>query len=258
MSSLLRAAASTPSRRFGASAMVFAAILLAFVASERGASRGGTADLPSRDAAQDKFHHRMSRRAPGGQSFAGADAAIPIEKFASFNKPAVLDVGRSTAVKVVLSGAVLTDTASVFRNLSGDVETTGKITLGAFVTAKLTAPKDMLEITATDTSLRKVEKGKDVTFVWYVKPLRTGSIPIDLAVFSQDQAAAGAPVQMSEVMHQDWTAEAHGIAGILYWIKELEPIRVAIWTVFGGIGSLLTFFGLDRLWEKKVEARQSA
>ena len=256
MSSLVRSNPITPTRRLFVSALVFAVLLLAFAASEFRAPRSGTADLPSK-APGKKHLYRAGRPSAENHSFARAEV-VPVEKLVSFNKPAVLDVGRSTTVQAVLSAKLLTDPANVFRNLSGEIETTGPVTLGAFVTAKLTAPPSMLEITSTDTSLRKVEKDKDVVFVWYVRPLRTGSIPIDLAVVTQDQASADAPVQMSEVMHQDWRAKARGVDGLLYWIKELEPIRVALWTLISGIGSLLTFFGLTWVRDKKTVSRQPA
>jgi hypothetical protein len=181
---------------------------------------------------------------------------VDIAKYVAFNKPATLYVDEPSTVQAILSSKTLTVGAlkDAFSALPGDVKQSAAITVGAYISAKLTAPVSMLDITAEDANLRKVDGNKDITFVWYVKPLRTGMIPIDLAIYSQDKPEAGSPVERSKVMQENWTAEAHGLSGLLYWINAAEPVRVEIWTLAGGLASVLTFFGLTKFGAAKPTA----
>ena len=187
-----------------------------------------------------------------------ADTPVRLEiKIAYFNKPDVLYVDEPAEIKLIVNTDDLTlnQLRAEFDNLTGTVaRKTAKV--GAFLTAKLTAPSSMLEIKQVDERIQAVPKIGRMIFAWYIKALRIGNIPIRLDLFSQEKLGNDQAVSPVEVLRENWTADARGLNWLTYRLTEIEPVRAALWTFLAGIGSFLTFVGAKR-WLGKAQQSKS-
>lgn len=175
-----------------------------------------------------------------------------------FNKPEVLYYEEPEEIKLVVEAKKLNETEIElkFDDLNGKViRKTANI--GAFVTASLSAPRSLIEITARDDRVQKVGGNEELIFAWFVTPLKIGNIPIRLDLTSQDNASKDAPVNTVQVMQEKWTANARGMSWVKYQIVEFQPIGVAICGVGAAVASALGFFGL-RLFGDKTKSDTGA
>jgi hypothetical protein len=200
-------------------------------------------------------HHAMHKDSPVGD----AASLNTLEKAAYFNKPESLYVYESAEVKLVIDSKIRTsaELASIFANLQGD-QIYKPVKVGAFLTAKLSAPPDMLEITPVDARMEKVTADGDLDFSWFVKPLQVGQIQVRMDLFSQDTDASGAAVEPVQVMQDDWLVDARGLNKVDYELSRVEPLRAALWTLVSAIGAVGSYFGLQRFFQKEPQKKKEA
>ncbi len=176
---------------------------------------------------------------------------FPSRRDVYFNKPDILYYEEPDEIKLAVEPKQLNEMEIdvAFEGLYGKV-IHKNVKSGAFLTASLSAPKSLLEITAEDDRVRKVTGGTTIIFVWYVTPMKIGTIPIRLDLMSQDNASKDSPVNTIQVMQEEWVADARGMSWLKYQIVEFQPIGVAICGVGAAIASTLGFFGLKLFGEK--------
>jgi hypothetical protein len=161
-----------------------------------------------------------------------------------FNKPEALYYDEPVEIVLSLESKALgADQVSLlFQDLEGQVEQRS-VQVGAYLSAKLSAPASLLDIVPSDDKLRKVTPQGETKFAWFVRPVDIGAIPIRLDLFSQDSPAKDSAVRPVQVFQEDWTATAKGLNWAKYVLSQYK------WG-FTAIGGVLTFFGVST-WLKR-------
>jgi hypothetical protein len=208
------------------------------------------------EATEPHVYHRAVR---SSSRVGGAASLNTLEKAAYFNKPESLYVYESAEIKLVIDSKLRTsaELASIFADLQGD-QIYKPVKVGAFLTAKLSAPPDMLEITPVDARMEKVSADGELDFSWFVKPLQMGQIQVRMDLFSQDTGASDAPVEPVQVMQEDWLVDARGLNKVDFELSRIEPLRAALWTLVSGIGAVGSYFGLQRFFQKEPQKKKEA
>ena len=161
-----------------------------------------------------------------------------------YNKPETLYYGEPAEIVLSLESKALgADKVSlVFQNLEGKVEERS-VQVGAYLSAKLSAPASKLDISPSDDRLRKIAPQGETKFAWFVTPVDIGPIPIRLDLLSQDSPAKDSAVRSVQVFQENWTATANGLDWVKYELSEYK------WA-FAPIGGVLAFFGVNT-WLKR-------
>jgi hypothetical protein len=161
-----------------------------------------------------------------------------------FNKPEELYYDEQAEIVLLLESKPL-DAGRIslaFQNLEGKVEQRS-VRVGAYLSAKLSAPASLLDIAPSDDKLRKIDPQGETRFAWYVRPVAVGVIPIRLDLLSQDDDSADSAVRPVQVFQDNWTATARGLNIAKYYLTEYKWGLTAI-------GGLLGFFGVNT-WLKR-------
>ncbi len=173
---------------------------------------------------------------------------VPSPKFKReiyFNKPEKLYYDELAEIVLSLESKALgADQVSLlFKNLEGTVEQQS-VQVGAYLSAKLSAPASLLDIVPSDDKLRKITPQGETIFSWFVRPIDIGEIPIRLDLFSQDSPAKDSAVRPVQVFQENWTATAKGINWAKHVLSEYK------WG-FTAIGGVLGFFGVNTLLKRR-------
>jgi hypothetical protein len=113
------------------------------------------------------------------------------------------------------------------------------------VSAHLTGPKDMIEITPRIIDpFRYVTADAPISWIWDVRPLKTGQAQVVLDVFSHVKIGQEEGQAQFQVFRDTWKMEAEGLEWVKYQVAELEPIRAFLYTLMSGIVATLAYFGI--------------
>jgi hypothetical protein len=169
-----------------------------------------------------------------------------IQEFTYFKKPDILYVEEYEEIKLIVVSAPLAESAIElrFKSLTGVISINRvPIRIGNYVSAVLTAP-DLDIKPGTGEHIQKVDRDSELTFSWFVAPLRVGKIPIRLDLFSQSSPGKDAPGIPINVMQEKWVADARGWHWVKYELAEFDPIGKAIVGFCAAIGGALAFLGI--------------
>jgi hypothetical protein len=135
--------------------------------------------------------------------------------------------------------------------------TSAKVKVAEDVSAELTGPKDMIEITLRGEPKRTITNASPVTWIWDVRPLKPGEAQITLEVFSYIKLDDEEHKQQIRVLQDTWVMKAEGLERIKYMISEIEPIQAFIFTLVSALVATLGYFGFKGLSSKKSNDEQT-
>jgi len=159
-----------------------------------------------------------------------------------YNKPGTLFLGSSTPIQYVIP-TTGQSVDGMFKGFPGDVTTT-KVQVAENVSAYLTGPKDMIEITLRGEPMRAITNASPVSWVWDVRPLKPGQAQVTLEVFSHIKIDGEDHKAQVRVLQDTWDMKAEGLEWIKYEISQIEPVQAFLFALISGIGGTLAYFGL--------------
>jgi hypothetical protein len=178
------------------------------------------------------------------------------EKFRSYpaiyNKPGILSLGESEPVQFLIE--IDDDGQQVVRLFEGFKGKMTKETVVAAndISAELTGPPDMLQITSRGGKMRTISSPVPVAWLWDVTPLRPGKAHVTLEVTSYIKNGKDKQPVPFRVLQDTWVIEAHGMEWAKYQIKQIEPIQAYFLGVCGTIIGALAWFGFKG-WGRKPD-----
>jgi hypothetical protein len=155
--------------------------------------------------------------------------AEKLKALAKYNSPQILYLGSSTPVQLVIqaeqpsAGLPGADGRSDlppspeigFGGMPGEVREI-RVRVANRVSAHLTGPKDMIEITPRIIDpFRYVTADAPISWIWDVRPLKTGQAQVVLDVFSHVKIGQEEGQAQFQVFRDTWKMEAEG----LEWVK---------------------------------------
>jgi hypothetical protein len=171
---------------------------------------------------------------------------------AEYNKPGTLLLGDSTPVQLVVKTNESQDTTPYFKDFAGEV-TIATVMVASDVSAKLTGPPDMLQITLRGEDKRTILSPVPITWIWDVKPLKPGKANVTLEVTSYIKKGNDTEPVPFRVLQDTWVVEAHGIEWMKYQIEQIEPIRAFIVAMVAGVAAVLAWFGIKGWGKSKPD-----
>jgi ribosomal protein S19E (S16A) len=162
---------------------------------------------------------------------------------AEYNKPDTLLLGDSTPVQFVIKTNEKQEIPPLFKGLEGELAKTTAL-VAQDVSAKLTGPPDMLAITPRDDAMRAITSAAPIVWVWDVKPLKPGKALITIEVTSYIKTGKDKETVPIRVIEDTWQVDARGLEWVKYQIQQIEPVRAFVFTMGGGIASVLAWFGI--------------
>jgi Domain of unknown function (DUF5666) len=175
---------------------------------------------------------------------------------AKYNKPGVLLLGNSEPVEFVIQTSEQQQVDDMFKGFKGDVTAT-TVRVADNVSAVLTGPRDMVEITLRGEPLRTILRGTPVSWVWDVRPLKPGQAQVVLEVFSHVKVAAEEQRAQIRVLQDTWTMEARGFEWVKYQISEIEPVRGFVFAMVSAAAATLAYFGVRGRWSNKPDTHET-
>jgi hypothetical protein len=171
---------------------------------------------------------------------------------AQYNKPGTLMLGDSTPVQLVVKTNESQDTAPYWRAFAGEVSI-ATVMVASDVSAKLTGPPDLLQITLRGEDKRTILSPVPITWIWDVKPLKPGKANVTLEVTSYIKKGSNTEPVPIRVLQDTWIVEAHGIEWMKYQIEQIEPIRAFIVAIVAGVAAVLAWFGIKGWGKSKPD-----
>ena len=172
-----------------------------------------------------------------------------------YNKPGTLLLGTSVPIQFVIQ---TTDQSvdPLFKGFPGSV-TSAKVKVAEEVSAELSGPKDMIEITLRGQPRRSITNASPVSWIWDVRPLKPGEAQVTLEVFSHVKIDNQEHEQQIRVLQDTWVLKAEGLERIKYMISEIEPIQAFLFTLATALVAALGYFGFKGFSSNKSNSEQT-
>jgi hypothetical protein len=162
---------------------------------------------------------------------------------AEYNKPDKLLLGDSTPVQFVIKTNEKQELPPIFKGLEGELAKT-TVLVAPDVSATLTGPPDMLEITLRGDAMRVVTSAAPIVWVWDVEPLKPGKALVTIEVTSYIKNGKDKETVPIRAIQDTWQVDARGLEWVKYEIQQIEPIRAFVFTMGTGVASVLAWFGI--------------
>ena len=172
---------------------------------------------------------------------------------AEYNKPRTLLLGDSTPVQLVIKTNENQEIPSLFKGLEGELAKTTAL-VAQDVSAQLTGPPDMLEITLRGDKMRTITSAAPIVWEWDVKPLKPGKAQVTIEVTSYITSGKDKEPVPIRVIQDTWEVDARGLEWVKYQIQQIEPIRAFVFTMGTGIAAVLAWFGIKGVGKGKPDS----
>lgn len=191
---------------------------------------------------------------PGDDHFGRSVPGSQTRDNVYFNKPKDLFIYETVEVQLaVQGGAPHREVVSLFQGLKGE-PVTREVKVGRFMTAKISAPSELLDIHIVDDSRREYVSGEPIVWRWFVVPKGEGPIDITAELYLHANATDKASRSI-RVLRESWTAQARGFNWVKYHVSQFEPVRSTLWTFGAGFAGVLGFFGWQG-WKRATPTRK--
>jgi len=162
---------------------------------------------------------------------------------AKFRRPHSMVLGSSYPVQLELSTNLAKVEGNEWKGFEGELKT-AHLRVSESVSAQLTGPTDMLQITARDEKVKSLKFVGTVYWIWDVKPLKPGTATVTLEVISYIKDGKDRDPYPFRVLQDTWDIEGLGIEWVKYQIAQIEPIRAFVYSATAGIAAVLAWFGV--------------